>query len=241
MNPYNENLCKSIVDKKYLSKILKKFGTSTLLFYDKSLAKNLHTKEDLENLYKSRGAVPTPRCMQSIKIYSCALYYYIDYILQNNPHYIADIGCGENFFTGIIDGVYGVEPEGNYADSNEYFDVEGNYATNHLGEFDAAISINSIHFISLASFATQVKTFSTIIKKGGRGFLSMNTARMVDKTPEVELIKMFGSTQPTKEQLHDYINKEIEKIDLSFIVIDNLANEVYDEWLDGNIRLVFQV
>lgn len=241
INPYNEAECISIVQERYLDKIQKKFGNSTLIFYDKIFSKDISTREDIENLYKSRGAVPTPRCLHSIKLYSCTLYYYINYVLDDNSRRVADIGCGENFFKDIVPGIYGVEPEGSYADSNESFGIDGEYSRKHYQEFDSAISINAIHFISLLDFKTQVHSFANIIKPNGRGLLVMNAVRMVEQTSDEDLVSLFGTVYPTASQVEEYIDQEIKKIDLEFLVVDNIVSQAYDEWMDGNIRLVFKV
>lgn len=241
INPYDSEACQKIVEEKYLDKIQAKFGTSAFLTYDKIFALNINDLEDWDKYYKSRGAIPNPRCMISMKFYSCTLYYYIDAMLGVNPKTVIDIGCGENMFKDIVPGLIGCDPNGTFADFTESFGYSGEFSADHKHEYDAAMSICSIHFISLKEFRDQIMRFANVIKPGGRGLLVMNGIRMVERTSDEDLIELFGTTEPTPLMVEEYIDGELKKMSLNFLIVDNIVSQKYDEWMDGNIRLVFDV
>lgn len=239
LNPYNEEHCRSIVEERYLSAIRVKFGTSALLFYDRILPKLIHSHEGLIETYKSKGTIPAPRTLNSVSIYSCVVYYYISQL--DTIGTVADVGCGDNLLKGIVPNIYGIDPYGSFCDETDEFDSNGNFTKKHYQEFDSAIAINSIHYVSLVDLVNQVYRFADIIKPGGRGFVTLNVARLVENTGEEDLLKLFGTINPDQTQLSVFIDQVISNISLNFLVIENLVTECYDEWMDGNIRLVFEV
>jgi hypothetical protein len=103
------------------------------------------------------------------------------------------------------------------------------------------MAINSLHFTSLLNFSSILTLFSTIIKPNGRGYIAFNAPRMVTRTPKDELEELFGTTKPSPKQVEEYFDQEIKKIDLNFLVVDNIVRSAYYENIDGNVRLVFEV
>jgi hypothetical protein len=185
INPYDEDRCRSLVESKFLSNIRKKFGTSCHLIYDKvAVDRDLRIREMLN-----------PREASAIGIVPCGIFYYIDYLISDDKT-IVDVGCGANLFKDIVPNVYGIDPNGKLCDKNDSFDPEGNFAKKHYQEFSAAMAIDSLHFTSLTNFSSQVTLFANMIKSGGRGLLTFNAARMVERTPEDELFRLFGTNKP---------------------------------------------
>ena len=87
-----------------------------------------------------------------------------------------------------------------------------------------------MHFIPLSDIKNRVLDFSSMIKPGGRGWLSMNAARMIDRDRE-----SFGNKGKTfitnfiKQQINNVPNIQTLEIDLS----------IMDEMIDGNIQITF--
>jgi hypothetical protein len=150
---------------------------------------------------------------------------------------IVDIGCGINFFKNILPNVIGID-SCQEADVNDFFDRT--FSIGNTNQHKYAISIDALHFIPITDFYNRVLEFENIIQPGGRGYLAMNCARLVDNTNHNTLLKLFSTKQPTNKQLANYIDQEIRKLPLKFLVIDNLILDCYDEFIDGNIRLVFE-
>ena len=231
INPYCEQTCRTIVEENFLSAITKKFGTSASLVYDKVA----------DTIIKAKGVTPSPRGYRAISIFPCGVFYYLNYLTSQSPKSVIDVGCGDNLFKDIIPNLYGVDPNGTQCDENDSFDTEGEFSRKHYQKFDAAMSINALHFTSLVNFSSQIELFANIIKPGGRGFVGINSARMVERTTSNELNDLFGTTKPTPAHLEDYFDQKIKNLNMNLLVVDNFVSEVSDEWLDGNVRLVFEL
>jgi hypothetical protein len=227
LDSYNEEICKKIVES-FKEEIKNKYGLFTL----NHCYKFHQGRESRSNLSG------TPRRRAVTRIIPCASFYYLNKLLEIQPSKIADIGCGMNFFKDIIPGIIGFDGSGEERDVNEDFD--DNFITKYTNFFQCAFSINALHFIPITSFHDRVMDFTNIIKPGGRGYLSMNVARMVGATDKKLLKELFGTDTPDTKQLSDYVNQKIKTLPLKFLVIDNLIAEIYDEGMDGNIRLVFE-
>jgi hypothetical protein len=78
----------------------------------------------------------TPAC-------GMASFYYLEPLLESNPQSIVDVGCGFNFFKLLIPNLIGLDAT-DQADIDRYFDQE--WADANLEKFDAAFSINALHF-----------------------------------------------------------------------------------------------
>jgi hypothetical protein len=230
VNSYNKEVCTQLVKKKYEHLIKQKFGKYTHLCFD-----SLYTWVDVHN--------QTPRLRAVTGQIPCATFYYTEFLVNINPDTIYDIGCGMNFFKGILPNVIGIDADGNAATHSEYdikdvFDAE--FVVGHENQFQAVMSIDALHFTSITNFTKRVLDFARVIKPGGRGYIAMNAARLIDFTPKKDLIELFGTDKRDANLISQYIDSEIRKLLLNFLVVDNLVNEKLDDCMDGNIRLVIQ-
>lgn len=238
INPYDETKCREVVSR-YLDKIQEAFGKRVALCYDRSIALEISRYPRIQNFYHKHLGLRTSRCVVAMSIFSCAVFYYFDILLANKPSSIIDIGCGENYFKDILPNLHGVDPISKYSDETAMF--HSAYAKENANKFECAFSINAIHFISLVNFKEQIELFASMIKPSGRGMVLANSARMVEKTTEKDLNRLFGTTNPDPIQIENYIDAELAKINLNFLVLETLITENSDDYLDGNIRMVFQV
>jgi hypothetical protein len=71
-----------------------------------------------------------------------------------------------------------------------------------------------------------------MVAPGGRGFISVNIKRML----ELDLEK-FGKVKP--DILDQYVRKQLGNLPCTYLIFDVDMNPI-DEWLDGNVRLVFE-
>ena len=152
----------------------------------------------------------------SIFLYS--MFYYLEFLLVNNPKVIADVGCGRNFLKKYIPGIVGFDrtPE---ADKQEWFDQQ--FVNNNLEKFDSAIAINSIHYISLINFVSQINKFGKIIKPGGRGYVTFNLQKMLENTKPHEYYQLFDLTKElTMLDYRYFIEVELKKIKYNIITVD---------------------
>jgi hypothetical protein len=86
-------------------------------------------------------------------------------------------------------------------------------------------------------FKNIVLDFVSMIKPGGRGFLSLNLQRMIEKEPD--LAQLFSTATPTTLQYDEYLRSELSTLDLKFLILD-IDLELIDDSMDGNIRLVIE-
>jgi hypothetical protein len=159
--------------------------------------------------------------------------------MENKPNVVLDIGCGENLLKDVVPEIYGIDPKAAAADEKLHFTAH--YSANNKDMFESAIAVCSLHFISLSQFRNQVELFAQIIRSGGRGLITFNSIRMVEKTPDEELMQLFNTITPTPNQIETYIDQEIGKLTLKLLVAENFITDIDDEFIDGNIRLVFEV
>ena len=175
----------------------------------------------------------------SNRLFNISIFYYIGFLKQLNPTQIVDIGCANNLLKKVCENIYGFSDNVNdTADEHEAFGPI--FVKKHANQFHCAMSICSLHFISLLHFKQRILDFSSTIAAGGRGLVTFNVIRMVERTLPNDLMQLFQTTKPTKQQLAGYIDQVVRNISLNFLVVDNVVAQVSDEGMNGNIRLVFE-
>lgn len=228
LNPYDLSLCKQYVEQRGFESIIKnKYGELTQ--FDYKIITDAH----------GFGFCNTPRRSMLTPACGMASFYYLEPLLESNPQSIVDVGCGFNFFKLLIPNLIGLDAT-DQADIDRYFDQE--WADANLEKFDAAFSTNALHFVALDSFVDTVHLFSSIIRPGGKGYISFNVARMVERSSQQLLTDTGLNDQLStlNKSLENYIVNEIDKIKLKLLIVDVLIQQQSDEALDGNIRIVFE-
>lgn len=172
--------------------------------------------------------------------FSVAPLYYLDFLLEKKPQVVVDIGCGANIFKRIIPCIHGIDPtpDNTYADEFGTFDSEFSQA--HKDEYESVFAINSVHFVSLIDFEKRLLEFINIVKPGGRGFVTFNATRMLERTSKEEYNQLFVNIEITPQTITDYVCGIIQNISVKFLVIDLYIDKEINEIMNGNIRLVFE-
>ena len=101
------------------------------------------------------------------------------------------------------------------------------------------MAICSLHYVPLSSLRDRVLGFISIIKDGGRGFISLDADTMIKRESPENLIDTFGSEEPSAELLDQYIREQLTDLPANVLIFDIDIAEDKDE-LDGNIRIVFE-
>ena len=217
---------------------------SKRLTYDVAVREVFGNDVLLTYSFKCRS-LQTPRKDQLTKKFSMIPLWYLDFLTSVKPTKIVDIGCGGNFFKPLIKKIYNIDchgidptPENHAADEFDFFDAE--FSQGHTEVYQSAFSINALHFVPLHQLTTRVNEFYNIIAKGGRGFLALNSARMLEYTSSEWLSTTFGKTDPDPLQVQEYVYNQLSTLDIDFILTDLLITECPDEYMDGNIRMVFK-
>jgi hypothetical protein len=185
---------------------------------------------------------PSPREQLLNKYFSIVPLWYLQFLIDDSPSRIVDIGCGANCFKPIIEKLHGIKCHGidNNPGADEVGLFDSEFSQQHENKYESAFSINALHFIPLSALATRVNEFYNILAPGGYGFLALNSDRLVRHSPPDWLLQTFGSIIPTPMQTQQYVSAQLSTLSIDFIVNDLLITEHQSEPLDGNIRLVFQ-
>ncbi len=162
--------------------------------------------------------------------FSAIPFYYIEWLQEINPEKIHDLGCGWNIFKKYYPNIIGVgaenpDNESFFADIHDF--VDDAYILGHQEYFESVYSICALHFIPLSDIRKRVLDFASMIKHGGRGWLSLNAARMVERDPEFKDKDTLFIEQYCKKQLATVPSLVLLEIDLT----------VSDEYIDGNIQI----
>lgn len=233
-NQYDQDACKLFVEKHNIQqRVSSKYNIKRQdrFLFNKYLPEKWHKQNSTPREQMIHPAVPM-----------CS-FYYINYLIRENVDYIADIGCGINFFKDVLPiRVHGIDGIGDYDEQNLF---DEHFVKNHENFYDSAISIDALHFIPITKFKNRVMEFYKVIKPGGRAYLAMNAARLIDFTDKNVLNSIFENTRygrdrPQDKELNDYILAELKTLPINFLVVDCIIDEIYDEFMDGNIRLVFE-
>jgi hypothetical protein len=179
----------------------------------------------------------TPRQTHALRQFTAVPFYYLEFLTQQNPAVIYDLGCGWNIFKKYIPNIIGVgaeHPDSGfyYADIHDY--VDDVYIAGHQNFFESVFSINALHFVPLSRLQQRVLDFYSMIKSNGSGFLALNLARMLER--DVQKFNNFGPLE-----LDQYVRDQLYDLDINYKVFDvEFTNNKLDEFMDGNIRLVIE-
>ena len=169
--------------------------------------------------------------------FSATSFYYLNFLLEKHPSEIYDLGCGWNIFKRYIPNLIGVGPEPPngrdfFADIHDY--VDDDYIQGHQNFFESVFSICALHFHPLSDISKIINEFHSMIQPGGRGYLSLNLQRMIERDPV-----FFGKS--TKQDIDKYCRQQIAQLhQIKFLVIDIDTTVFLDESMDGNVRLVME-
>lgn len=178
----------------------------------------------------------TPRQRFGSSICSAVPFYFLNFLTEKNPKTIYDLGCGWNIFKRYIPNIIGIGAEDPisdvfYADIHDY--VDDDFFAGHQEFFESVFSINSLHYISLSALPKRVYDFGSMIKKGGRGFLSLNLTVL-------QLNDDHFRDAPL-DHIDQWVRKELADMPFNYLVFD-LNHSKYGEnnTVDGNFRIVIE-
>jgi hypothetical protein len=179
----------------------------------------------------------------SISVFSLVPFYYLNYLTETKPDKIYDLGCGWNIFKKYIPNVVGIGDE-NITDENYYGDQHGcvdqKYVEAHQNYFESVFSINALHFIPLCAMKDRVLDFLSMIAPNGRGFVTLNLMRMIERSSDKFLYDTFGSLRPTNKQCDTYVRNSLADLPYKILVFDVDVLSTLNDVMEGNIRLVFE-
>jgi SAM-dependent methyltransferase len=216
--------------RKYDLVVAEVFGNDVLLKYHSPTISQYNTP---------RESALTPKKFSMIPLW------YLDFLASEKPTKIVDIGCGANLFKPLIKKIYnidcyGIDPTPGNPAADEFNFFDSDFSQGHTEFYQSVFSINALHFVPLFEFSTVVGLFHNIVAKGGRCFLALNSCRMLECTSTQWLLNTFGKKIPDSLQVQEYVLEQLSILNIDFLVTDVLITECADEWMDGNIRMVFK-
>jgi hypothetical protein len=169
--------------------------------------------------------------------FNAVCFYYLNFLLKENPKEIYDLGCGWNIFKKYIPSVIGLgaeDPNSEWFFGDIHDFVDDDYVAGHQHFFESVFAINSLHFFPLSEIRKRVLDFASMIRPSGKGYLALNLQRLLDLDPE-----KFAELG-TAIRIEQYIRTELDDMSFNYEVFD-LDVSRYDSGLDGNIRMVIKV
>jgi len=237
LNPYDENKFREWFVKTNIYKCIN--NDSDSISWKKYII-DTYLEGDTRSIEEHPGM--TPRQIWTTRISTVVSFYYLNYLLDAKPNVIYDIGCGHNWFKKYIPNIIGIgnEPIGNpfyHGDVHGTFDDR--FIESNRENFESVFSIDALHFVSLTKVNDRIRGIIDILKPGGRAYVSLNLARVIENTSADEIKTLFPEGM-NNQLVEDYIRQTINLGEHLPLCVDIDCQSCYDEWMDGNIRLVFE-
>lgn len=178
--------------------------------------------------------IPTPRQQMAQSYINVVPWYYFSFMDTEDSCY--DLGCGFNQFKKYFPNLKGVCPnqydgEFHFGDIQDF--VDDDFYRQHCNYYRSLFSINALHYHPLEQLKEICLKFSSMIANNGSGFLTLNYARMLERSDFVnDWVKM-----PVNE-IEFWILSQFENFPCKITVLD-VDLTCIDAWLNGNIRIVF--
>ena len=165
--------------------------------------------------------------------FSVGIFYYLNFLTEKNPKNIYDLGCGWNIFKKYIPSIIGVgsEPmdrEDFFGDINDY--VDDDYIKGHQNYFESVFSICALHYVPMSDIRKRVLDFASMIKSSGRGFITFNAQRMLDRDTKIKI---------SQHELESWIRQQLSNLPVTVLQFDMDLTKI-NNGMDGNIRLIFE-
>jgi hypothetical protein len=160
-----------------------------------------------------------------------SIFYYLEMLLETKATRIYDIGCGQNMFKRLADDrIYGIDPgQDPFVDPkgiDEIGSFNKDFVMKHKDSMEAAMAINSLHFVRYDQLQKQLQDFVSCLAIGGRGLVCLNAARFSDDIQGL--------------QLEEHVRQSIQAlVGVDFKVVDIDIQGIANEFSNGNVRLVF--
>jgi hypothetical protein len=170
--------------------------------------------------------------------FSCAPFYYLEYLEAVNPRVIADIGCGWNRFKHYIPAIQGWDDKGSHADHSQRYSEE--FRSRYRESFDCAFSINAVSASTWAQVSVSVEEFSTLVPPGGRIFLSFPGLWLYLNTP-YEWYRSMGLSLDDPQGISQWVLDSISQLGHRILVFDSRIG-LNDSMIshDGDLRIVIE-
>lgn len=190
---------------------------------------------------KYHPQVITPRYKLYARIWSAALFYYVQHLLDVNPKTIVDIGSGEGLLKKFIPNLVNID-ETPYKDVDKVLRVDDTWLLENKNTYDCMIAINSMHFIPLENIRERVINLINIATQ--RGFITFNVRQLLNQSKKHvkynrPILQNNISTEPLLKDVEAFVRTELNNLPCKILVFD-LDFRFIEEGMNGNIRIVFE-
>ena len=192
--------------------------------------------------------------------YSLTSFYYLNFLLEKNPTTIYDLGCGDNLFKKYIPNLIGIEPDTSCENADIIDTIDQSFIDSHQNYFESVFSITALHFYPNIDMKKIVNDFISMVKPGGRGYISLNVGHIMNNIDKHDILTADPNASSEKLQHYframqgnwraDRTTEVVERVtrellfDLDCIIIvfdvDYSHGSDFTSQLDGNIRIVFE-
>lgn len=168
--------------------------------------------------------------------FSVIAFYYLEFLTNQNPSVIYDLGCGWNIFKKYIPNIIGIgeeDPKSQYYFGDIHGRVDQNYVEQHQNYFESLFSINALHFRPLRELRQIALEFISMMKPDSYGFLAINLSRMYER--DYEKFKNYS-----QEEIENFVRGKLSDLPVDYKVFEINLTPAWrlDSDMDGNIRLV---
>jgi hypothetical protein len=250
INPYDQNKFKSSFKNNPIYQKL--YNDHEILIFS-DLTNTLFTLYD--QIKSGENPIQlTPRKYLSFSVVSVVPFYYLQYLIKLNSGKIYDIGCGWNDFKKYVPNIIGIECNESKNKFNSikntidlYDNLDDCFYEKNFEKFESAFAICSIHFHPFSDIRNRVLQFSSLISKGGMGFIALNVARMLEHEEKKYsnsnfkflLDHEYQKSPINLEIIELFVRKELYDLPLNIEVFECSISKCFDSFLNGNVRLVF--
>jgi hypothetical protein len=192
------------------------------------------------------GNRSTPREHLLNSYFTFNTFYYLESLFDNKG-IVYDLGCGGNLFKPFANNLIGIDSFHSNADIDDMVDTD--FVKGHQEYFKRVFAINSLHFVSLIKFKLTIENFYSMLKVGGKGFITFALANMVELTSEDDWYKIFGKSaeETTIYDVVAWIDSTIWALPYNYHIVDycyfkerDYGQIIIGNPIDGNIRLVIE-
>lgn len=162
------------------------------------------------------------------------IFYYIDYLYNNQPDSVIDVGCGECIWKNWFPNIVGFDPNTNEFSKQDFVDFfDEDFSLGHAKNWTCGMGLNSMHFIEWSGILKQIDLAMNIVKDQFLFTLNFNSIKNKPNVPLNKLIELFDQI------LHSSAYKIIL---LDYPSLRGTSEEKLNEWayMNGHVRFILQ-
>jgi hypothetical protein len=162
------------------------------------------------------------------------IFYYIDYLYNNQPTSVIDVGCGECIWKNWFPNIIGFNPVTNEFSKQDFIDIfDEDFSKGHTKNWDSGMALNSIHFVPWNNVARQIELAMNIVRDQ---FLFTFNFKMIQYKPNLPMDELILAFDNLLESLPYKI------VLLDYPIQRGILEKKVDHWshINGHVRFILQ-